>query len=83
MASSLPANDAARGAAGDGHLPDLPRVARLLFGREENALAVKGDGGIGGGGEGRREGALTAGCHQLERGSGGKALAGIEVAAES
>ena len=53
-------------------------VARLLFGGEENVLAVKGDGGIGGGREGRRDGALAAGCHQLERGAGGKALAAIE-----
>ena len=74
----LAGNDAVRGAAGDGDLPDLPPVAWLLFGREENVLAVKGDGGIGGGGEGRRDGALAAACHQLERGTGGKALAAIE-----
>ena len=74
----LAGNDAAWGAAGDGDLPDLPPVARLLFGGEENVLAVKGDGGIGGGGEGRRDGALAAGCHQLERGTGRKALAGTE-----
>ena len=78
MASSLAATMQRGAPPATGHLPDLPPVARLLFGGEENALAVKGDGGIGGGGEGRREGALAAGCHQLERGSGGKALAGIE-----
>ena len=37
-----------------------------------------GDGGIGGGRESRREGALASACHQLERGTGGKAFACIE-----
>ena len=57
----LGADDTARGAAGYGDLPDLPRVGRLGFGGEENVPAVEGNGGIGGGGKVRGEGSLAAG----------------------
>ena len=79
----LAGNDAVRGAAGDGDLPDLPPVARLLFGREENALAIKGDSGIGGGGEGRRDGALRPAVTSWSAAPAGKRSPALRVAAES
>jgi hypothetical protein len=70
--------DGPGGAAAYGHLPDLPRVARLLFGGEKHAVAVKGDRGIGGGCEAGCKRPVAAAGDQLEGGSGGKALAALQ-----
>ena len=79
MASSLPETMQRGAAARYGDLPDLPRIAGLLFAGEENALAVKGDGGIGGGSEAGRQHSFAAGCNQLKSGAGGKALAALQA----